>query len=151
MNKKEQINNIIESKKWVKNDMAMGRVQCSKLIRTNSEPELIAVITSNLLKKPLVANIEQILVVKDELILFYDGQYPNEINVNQYEEYKNNFSQEEWEILFKENPTDSLLKGGYILNEEGYYLEIHETMEKFLRRGVDEKESKEISEEFNLK
>jgi len=151
MNKKDLINNIIESNKWVKNDIAMGRVQCSKLIRTNSEPELMVVITSNLLKKPILSNIEQILVVKDELILFYDGQFSTELDIKEYDKYKENFSKEEWEILFEQDSSDNLLKNGYILKGEGYYLEIHETMEKFMRRGVDKKESDEVEKEFNLK
>lgn len=151
MNKKDLINEIIKRNKWVKNDIAMGRVICSKLIKTNSEPELMAIITSDQLKKPLAAYIEQILVVKDELVLFYDGQYPTEIEKEEYENYKNYFTKDEWEIVFKDNPTLNLLSGGYISKEEGYYLEIHETMEKFMRRGVNEKESEEIKKEFNLK
>ena len=150
MVKKDTLDKIIKNNKWVKNDIAMGRIQCSKLVRTNGEPQLLAIITSNELKTPVATYIEEIIVTNNQLILFYDGQYLTTIEKADYEEYKNYLSTEEWEIVFSKKPSDELVNRGMIADGQGYLLEVHETMEEFMRRGYLEELSNEIQQMYHL-
>ncbi|ADL52597.1 hypothetical protein [Clostridium cellulovorans] len=150
MVKKDTLDKIIQSNRWVKNDIAMGRIQCSKVVRTNGEPELLAIITSNELKEPVAAYIEEVLVANNQLILFYDGQFLTSIGKDEYGEYKDYLSREEWEIVFSKKPSDELVNRGMIAEGQGYLLEIHESMEEFMRRGYSEELSNEIQQMYHL-
>lgn len=143
-----KIEEIIRKGKWVKNDIGMSRLQCSKIVK--DEKELLILIVSNVLDTPIATRVEKIMVVSDELILFYDGQYAERIEKDEFERYKNFLSEEEWNIILGRDAVSKLISNDMVNEEEGFYVEMHETIEKYIKNGYDKNSSDMISRKYNL-
>lgn len=148
MHMENKIDEFINIGKWIKNDIGMGRVQCSKIVK--DEKELAILIVSDTLDTPIAVSVEKILVVSNEIIIFYDGQYVQKVEKSEYERYKQFLSAEEWNIIFKDDVTKELIKNKMISEEQGFYVAVHETLEKYMKNGYDEKLSNDICHKYNI-
>lgn len=147
MNNTVRIKKIIDEKKWIKNDIGMGRIQCSKAILVNGE--LLLIICSEVNHKPVWARVEKILVSNDEIILFYDGEYCEELELDEFEEYKNYIGRDEWSILFEDENTKRLEELDLISGSDGFYVDVHENIDNY-EGEFDEEESEKINSDFDL-
>lgn len=145
----KKIEDIIKGKKWMRNDSGLWKVQCCKLFRDNEE--LMILIVADELEGPACARIEKIAVVNNntELIVFYDNEYDVMLEEDEYENFSEVVSRKEWDVLFEGNATKELIDMGMTLEEEGVYVEPHESVDRFMKN-YDEKTSEEIAEHFHL-
>lgn len=122
-----KIRGILDRKKWSKNDLDVSWVQLSKLLVIKNQ--LVVIIKGNTIDKPVWARIENLKEMNDELIFYYDGEYETVLTEDEYSEYKEYMSKEEWEVLFS---TDSLKKltDMNLIDDKGFYLEMHANMSK---------------------
>ncbi|GEM_PF-1551645 len=149
MNWSKKVENIISNKKWVKNDTGLWKVQCCKLVK--EEEDLGVFIVSDELDGPLYTRVEKISVINknSELVVFYDGQYGSVLDESEYDTYSGLVTENEWKALFSGNATTELIKMNMVTDEEGFYIESHEGMERFIN-DFDEQASEEIAEHFHL-
>lgn len=143
----KRLDYIIKEKKWIRNDIGMGKIQCSKLI--NLKGELILIISSEVNEKPVWARVEKILVVNGEIILFYDGEYCVELEHQEYEEYKEFVEEDEWNCLFEEGNVSKLIEKDLISSNDGFYVEAHENINNY-EEEYDDDESNRLNEHFNI-
>lgn len=143
----EKVQNIIKDKKWSKNSIRLGRVQCGKLMEEKGELGLV--ITSDVLTKPLYGRVEKMVVADNEIIVFYDDNYASILGEEEYDKFSNYFSKEEWQSLFGGDTIEYLEKMNLIEEREGFYLETHETVEQYLGKS-DENATKDLCSKFNL-
>ena len=148
MDMTSKIDEFISNGKWIKNDIGMGRVQCCKIVR--DEKELLILIVSDTLDTPISVSVEKILVVSNEIILFYDGQYIQRVEKSEYKRYKHFLSEEEWRVIFEKNIVKELIKNKMISEDKGFYVEMHETLERYMKNGYDEKLTDIICHKYNL-
>ena len=148
MGTENKIDEIINQGKWVKNDIGMGRAQCSKVVK--DEKELLLIIVSDTLDTPISVKVEKILVVSNEIILFYDGQYVQKVEKSEYERYKQLLKVEEWNVIFSKDVIKKLIKNKMISKEQGFYIEIHEKLEKYIKNGYEEDLTNSICDKYNL-
>lgn len=142
-----KVKDIIKKGKWAKNSITLGRVQCGKLVEDNEK--LMLFIVSDILEKPLYTKVEKVLVADNQIVVFYDGEYGSLLEEEEYDKFSAFLKREEWDVLFGGNTVDRLYKMNMLFEEEGFYIEAHETMEDFLGR-YDKDASKEICKEYNL-
>lgn len=143
----EKIEEIIKSGKWIKNDIGMARIQCSKLIKDNEELGLF--ISSDVYNEPVYARVERIVVANNEVIIFYDNEYESVLEEKEYEDYSDLFSIDEWNALFGGETVEKLKEMNLISEKEGFYVETHESIESYINH-YDEIISEDICEHFNL-
>lgn len=145
----QKVENIISNKRWIKNDTGLWKVQCCKLVR--DVEDLMVFIVSDELDGPLYTRVEKISVINNnsELVVFYDGQYGSVLEESEYNAYSEFVTEKEWQALFSGNATAELLKMNMVTDEEGFYIESHEGMERFIS-DFDEQASEELAEHFNL-
>ena len=126
MNWSQKVENIINNKKWIKNDTGLWKVQCCKLVR--DDEDLMVFIVSDELNGPLYTRVEKISVINknSELVVFYDGQYGAVLEESEYDTYSEFVNESEWQALFSGNATTELLKMNMVTDEEGFYIESHE-------------------------
>jgi len=148
MNYVKNIENIIKSKKWIKNDMGVQSVQYSKLL--GIDEELALFIVSNTLEAPLYSRVENLLIVNDELNLFYNTEFSEILDREEYEDYSDYLSKGEWESLFDNDPGDTLDENGMVSKKEKYYLQSQENIEGIMENGYDEDATETLREYFNL-
>lgn len=148
MNCTRELKNIIKSGKWVRNDIGMGRVQYCKIINMNEE--LILIIASDSMEIPLFSRVENILVVNDEIIVFYDGEYAETIQKDEYEDFRDYINKKEWDIIFAEDAGGNLEEAGLVSSKSGFYAEVHETISAYMDDGYDEEATEELCEQFNI-
>jgi hypothetical protein len=122
-----KIRGILDRKKWSKNDLDVSWVQLSKLLVIKNQ--LVVIIKGNTIDKPVWARVENLKEMNDELIFYYDGEYETVLAEDEYGEYKEYISKEEWEALFS---SDSLKKltDMNLIDDKGFYLEMHANMSK---------------------
>ncbi|MCY6369026.1 hypothetical protein [Clostridium ganghwense] len=142
-----KVQKIIDKDKWTKNSITMSRVQCGKLVEENDK--LMLFIVSDILDKPFYTRVERVLVADNQIIAFYDGEYGSLLEENEYNKFSAFFKKEEWDILFGGNTIDRLDKMNMISEEEGFYIEAHETMESFLGR-YDKNATEQICTHYKL-
>lgn len=142
-----KIENIIQNKKWIKNDTGLWKVQCCKLVR--DKEELMVFIVTDELDGPAYARVEKMVITNNELVVFYDGEYGAPLEENEYENFSDLLTQREWKALFSGNAVSELLDMDIVTEEEGFYIESHEGINRFINN-FDEKASEEIAEHFNL-
>ncbi|MGY0375038.1 hypothetical protein [Clostridium sp. JNZ J1-5] len=142
-----KIENIIQNKKWIKNDTGLWKVQCCKLVR--DKEELMVFIVTDELDGPAYARVEKMVITNNELVVFYDGEYGAPLEENEYENFSDLLTQREWKALFSGNAASELLDMDIVTEEEGFYIESHEGVNRFINN-FDEKASEEIAEHFNL-
>lgn len=142
-----KIENIIQNKKWIKNDTGLWKVQCCKLVR--DKEELMVFIVTDELDGPAYARVEKMVITNNELVIFYDGEYGAPLEENEYENFSDLLTQREWRVLFSGNAVSELLDMDIVTEEEGFYIESHEGINRFINN-FDEKASEEIAEHFNL-
>lgn len=144
-----EIEDIIENKRWIKNDTGLWKVQCCKLVR--DKEELMVFIVTDELDGPAYARVEKIVVTNNnnELVVFYDGEYGAPLEENEYENFSDLITQQEWKALFSGNAVSELINMNLVTEEEGFYIESYEGINKFINN-FDEKASEEIAEHFNL-
>jgi hypothetical protein len=144
-----KVDKIIENKKWIKNYIGMGKFQCAKVVK--DEKELLILIVSDKSDTPISTRVEKILAVSDEVILFYDGQYAQKIEKDEFHRYRNFLSEEEWNIILRKDAVEKLVSNNMVSEEEGFYIELHETIETYMNNGYDKQLSDMISTKYNLK
>lgn len=142
------LDNILKNKKWVRNDIGMGRVQFVKLMEI--EEDLMLIIASDNLEAPFYTRVENLLIVNNELILFYDGEYGEMLNKNEYDDYKEYISKEEWNSIFERELSLKLEELNFSSKEEGFYAELHETIEEYMEDQYDEEASEKLREHYGL-
>ncbi|AJA47535.1 hypothetical protein CPAST_c14560 [Clostridium pasteurianum DSM 525 = ATCC 6013] len=143
-----KIEKLIYEGKWVKNDIGMGRIQCVKLVKDSKE--LLVIIVSNTLNTPVSCRVEKIIIVNGEIIVFYDGEYMQRVEKEEKDIYKGILNEREWNIIFKDDPVKKLYENNMISNEKGFYIEMHETLEKYMENGYDTEASKFICKKYNI-
>lgn len=143
-----KVEEVINSHKWFKNDIGMGRVQCIKLVK--DAKELLVLIASSTLSTPISCRVEKILIVHGEIIVFYDGQYLQRIEKDEYHRYKNFLNEREWNVIFKEDPVKELFENDMVSKEKGFYAEMHETLEKYMKSEYDIEASELLCKKYNL-
>lgn len=151
MNIKEHIKEILENKRWIKNDTGLWKIQCCKLFE--EKERLMLLIVTDELNGPSVARVNKIGVLnEDEIVLFYDNEYNSVLEENEYESYSKILTKEEWDILFSGEAAKKLYNINIISDTSGFYVEPHVNMEKFIYECKDynEKESIEVSKYFNI-
>jgi len=148
MNYAKNVENIIKSKKWIKNDIGAQRVQYSKLFEIDEELALF--IVSNTLEGTLYSRVENLLIVNDELNLFYNSEFSDILDREEYEDYSDHLSKGEWESIFDNDPGEKLEENGMVSKKEKYYLQSHENIEAIMENGYDEETTETLREYFNL-
>lgn len=143
------IKNLINSKKWVRNDMGLGKVQFLKLILVKEK--LMLLLISNEIKGPLYAKVENIGVINEQITIFYDGEYCELLKEKEYESFKENVTEEEWRVLFHSDVTKDLYELGLVEEEKGFTAQIHENIDTFMETNVDIKASDDICKQYGLK
>ncbi|MFD3156029.1 hypothetical protein ACFIJ5_04060 [Haloimpatiens sp. FM7330] len=145
----EKIEDIISSRRWVKNNISMGRIQCSKLLKEKDKLNLV--IVSDSLDKPLYAMVQKIIINNGEIIMCFDGEYPLNINKDQYDEFKDYFTVDEWDNIFNnKNITEYLIKDNLINNKEGYLFVVHQNAELYIKDGFDKEATEELCCHYSL-
>ncbi|QGU95622.1 hypothetical protein GOM49_11475 [Clostridium bovifaecis] len=144
-----KIENILNNKKWIKNDTGLWKIQCCKLFKDNEE--LMLFIVTDELNGPAVTKVEKVVITNNnnELVMFYDNQYDIVLEEGEYEHYSEFLTVREWDALFSGNAVKELLEMDMVSEEEGFYVEPHEGIERFMNN-YDERASEEIAEHFNL-
>lgn len=144
-----KIESIIKNKKWIKNDTGLWKVQCCKLVR--DKEELMVFIVTDELDGPAISRVEKIVVTNNnnELVVFYDGEFDTTLDEEDYDSYSEFFTLKEWSALFSGNAAKELLEMDIVTDEEGFYIESHEGMSRFIGN-FDENASEEIAEYFKL-
>ncbi|MEG1002634.1 hypothetical protein [Clostridium sp.] len=122
------VKEILENKKWIKNDIGMSRVQLAKLMNLNDS--LVVLIKTDSKKEPLWAMVEKIIKINDDVMVFFDGRYDTFISKDEYDDYKNYISQDEWNLLFKEDGIKKIIEKN-LIDEKGFYLDIHDNLRNF--------------------
>lgn len=148
MSSTEIIDNIIKGGKWVKNDIGMGRVQCSKLVR--DKEKMMIILISDKIEFPICSQVEKMVVVNGEIIMFYDGQYYERVEEEEYDRYKDYLSRDEWSIIHGSEPIKKLEEKNMISDTDGFYAEIHETVNKYIEREYDKKATDELNLAYKL-
>lgn len=143
-----KIEHIINNNKWIKNDIGMGRVQCVKLVKDSKE--LLVIIVSNTLSTPISCRVEKIIISNGEIIVFYDGQYIQRVEKGEYNRYRNFLNENEWNVIFRHDPIKQLYENRMIGEEEKFYAEMHETLERYMERGYDTEASEFLCKKYNL-
>lgn len=143
----KRIEKIINEKKWAKNNIGMGRVQCSKLMRIGNE--LILIIASTTTNKPIWARVEKILYKNSNFTIFYDGQYCEELNVYEYDEYKDYISSYEWNAIFQDNSDLKLDNMKLISRDERFCIDVYDNLDNY-KEEFDIEYSKSINNHFSL-
>ncbi|MDT8719089.1 hypothetical protein IAI10_20785 [Clostridium sp. 19966] len=147
MNNIERLKKIIKDKKWIQNDIGMGRIQCAKLCRINDD--LVLIISSNISNTPTWARVEKMLYVNEEIVVFYDGEYCEKIPYDDYDEYSEYLDREEWNFIFDEDAANNLKDNDLVSKEDGFYIDIHQNIECYNGQ-YDEEESDKLNEAYNL-
>lgn len=148
MNLDNKIEKIINNNKWIKNDIGMGRVQCVKLVKDSKE--LLVIIVSNTLSTPISCRIEKIIIAHEEIVVFYDGEYIQRVEKDEYNRYRNFLNENEWNVIFRNDPVKQLYENHMISEEKGFYAEMHETLEKYMESGYDAEASEFLCKKYNL-
>lgn len=148
MNHSKNIENIIKSKKWIKNDMGAQKFQYSKLLEIDEELALF--IVSNTLEGPIYSRVENLLIVNDELNLFYNNEFSEVLDREEYEDYSDYLSKAEWRALFDNDPCEKLDENGMASKKEKYYLQSQNNIESIMESGYDEDVTETVREYFNL-
>lgn len=148
MNWIKNIEGIIKNGKWVKNNLGMGRIQFGKLVEIDEE--LMLFIVSDSFDGPLFARVENMLVSNNELIIFYDGEYTENVENTDYDEYSNFFSEEEWDAMYSDTVGDALPDLNIVAKKELFYAELSENVDDYIESGYDEEATDEICERFNV-
>jgi hypothetical protein len=141
------IENILKEKKWIRNDLGMGRTQCVKLTKINDEP--IIVISSAISIKPLWARISRFLAVECNIIAFYEGAVCEELEREDYEHFKEFFTPEEWSVIYGENTEEELENMSLITRDDTLYAEVFELYDEY-EADFNEVASEEINNYFKL-
>lgn len=149
MNYCTAIKSLIENKKWVRNDMGVAKVQFLKLILVKEK--LMLLIISNNIPEPLYAKVENIMVINEQITVFYDGEYCITLKEEEYESFKENVRKDEWNVLFHGDVTKDLDELGLVEKEKGFFAELHANTEQFMKANIDRKASEEICKEYGLK
>lgn len=148
MNYINTIEGMTRNGKYVRNDIGMGRVQYARLFAV--EKELFIIIISNELEGPILTRVEKIIIVNGEIIVFYDGEYGVVIEKEERDEYKNIIADKEWEAVFSDDTGKALEAIGAVSTDEGFYAEMHDTIEDYIDEGYEEEISEDICKHFNL-
>jgi len=148
MNYVKNIENIIKSKKWIKNDIGVGMVQYSKLLEVDEE--LILFVLSNNLEGPLYLRVENLLIANDELNLFYNNEFSEVLDIEEYDDYCDNLSKIEWKYLFDNEPGEKLDENGMVSKKEKYFLQSYKNLEAVAENGYDEEATELVKDYFNL-
>ena len=148
MNYVKNIESIIKSKKWIKNDIGVGRVQYSKLLQIDEELALF--IVSNTLEGPIYSRVENLIILNDELNLFYNNDFSETLDREEYEDFSDYLSKGEWESVFDNEPGEKLDENGMVSKKEKYYLQPQENIEGISEDGYDEDATEVVREYFNL-
>lgn len=153
MNYIKKLEGLIEEGKYIRNDIGMGRVQHVKPIMMNER--LMIIMVSPELEGPIAARIEEIIVLNDEIIVFYDGEFENALSQDEYEDYKENISSDEWNIIFNTDAGEKLEDADLTSRNEGFYAEMHDTIEDYINEDYinedyDKTQSEAISRHFDL-
>ncbi|WP_125154706.1 hypothetical protein [Clostridium rectalis] len=130
MNYSERLIGLI-NKKWVRNDMGLGKVQFLKLISVKEK--LFILIISNNIKKPIYSKVEDIIISNNQIVVFYDGEYCEDLKYEEYEKFHNVFSKKEWDTVFKEDVTYKLEEIGVLEKRMDFlhnYMEILKSLIK---------------------
>jgi hypothetical protein len=142
-----RLENIIENRLWVKNSITMGRIQCAKLIKIKGE--LVLIVSADIINKPLWARVERLLFSNGEIIVFYDGQYCEELKSEDYNEYKQYLNEDEWKVLFEEDTTVKLEEMKLISKDDGFYFDIHVNIDNY-ENEYDEEKTLKLNEHFDI-
>lgn len=142
------IEGIIKSRRYVRNDIGMGRVQYARLFSLKNE--LFIIIISNELEGPLITRVERIIIINGEIIVFYDGEYGNIIEKEEKDELKHIIDNEEWNAIFSDDIEKTLEETDLVSTAEGFYAEMHDTIEDYMDEGFEEEISDEICKHFRL-
>lgn len=143
------IKGLIDSKKWVRNDMGVAKAQFLKLILVKEK--LMLLIISNNISEPLYAKVENVMIINEQITVFYDGEYCITLKEEEYESFKENVTKEEWNVLFHGDVTKDLDELGLLEKEKGFFAELHNNTEQFMKANVDRKASEEICSEYGIK
>lgn len=142
------IERLIQNGSYVRNDIGMGRVQYVKLITI--EGKLFMIIVSEEFGHPIVAKVENIIVVNEEIVIFYDGEYEDIIKEEERDKYKDVIPDKEWNSIFGADNGRELEKNNFVSQDEGFYAEMHDTIEDYMEEGYDEKLSLEVCKYFGI-
>jgi hypothetical protein len=143
-----KIEEIIKNGKWVQNYVGNGKVQCIKLVK--DAKELLVIIASSTLSTPISCRVEKILIVHGEIIVFYDGEYPQRVEKGEYNRYRNFLNENEWKVIFEEGPVKGLLEKHLVSKEKSFYAEMHETLEEYMKSEYDTEASEFLCNKYNL-
>lgn len=148
MNWIKNVEGILKNGKWVKNSLGMGRVQFAKLVEIDEE--LMIFILSESYDGPIFTRVENLFVSNNELIVFYDGEYTENIEITDYDEYESFFSDEEWEAMFRETGGEGLLELNIVSKKELFFAELNENINDYVESGYDEEATDALCERFNI-
>jgi hypothetical protein len=143
----ERIKEIIGKRKWSKNDLGMSRIQLSKLMIIKNN--LVLLIKGDTINAPVWSKVENIQLVEDDIIIYFDGEYDMVLGKGDYEDYKDYVSKEEWQVLF-ETDTVKKLEEMKLIDDKGFYLEMHANIRKTENTGEIEK-FEEVYKELMMK
>ncbi|MBK1813626.1 hypothetical protein JHL18_23710 [Clostridium sp. YIM B02505] len=147
MSVSDKVKKILAEKKWSENDLDVSWVQLSKLLVIKNQ--LIVIIKGNTIDEPVWAKVENLKEMNGELILYYDGEFETVLTKDEYDEYKEYISEDEWEAIFS---VDSLKKLSEMnmIDDKGFYLQMHANMSKTENNG-DMLKYEEVYKELMMK
>lgn len=145
MNSVKRLENIIQDKKWVRNDIGMVRIQCGKLIR--NKEDLILIIAPVMPPEPILARVKKILLVNNELKVFYDGENCEKLNINEFQQYKNFLTEDEWNAIYDNDVIIKLESMDMISKRETFDMDVYENIFNY-KSDRNRKENKILSKYF---
>ena len=149
MNYYVAIDNLVKNKRWVRNDIGLGKVQYLKLISENEKLKIL--ILSNVLPGPLYTNVDNIVVMSDQITVFYDGEHYETLKEGEYEDFKENITKEEWNTLFHGDVTKDLDELGLVEKEKGFIAQAHDDIQHINTASVNMEISEEICRTYGIR
>ncbi|PJI07354.1 MULTISPECIES: hypothetical protein [Clostridium] len=148
MDYSEVIEDIIKENKWVRNNIGMEKIQCTKLVKENEK--LMVIIVSDKWAFPVCSLVKKIMVDDGEIILFYDGEYYERVEEGEYDRYKKYLDREEWNIILGDDPAENLFKKNRVSDRQGFYVQLHETVKDFINGKYDKKDTDELNNIYKI-
>mgnify|MGYP000075901302 CR=1 FL=1 len=138
---------VMKNKKWIRNNMGMGRMQFIKFAMSENEP--VVIMFSDILEKPQCSKVKQFVVKGCNVIALYDGTNCNELDRCEFGSYADYFEQDEWDVMYEQEAEESLKGMELLNNESGVSAEVYGTIQDHLRLR-DNDDSAKLNLLYNL-
>jgi hypothetical protein len=142
MNSVIRLENIIQDKKWTKNDIGMGRIQCGKLIQ--NKEDLILIIAPVMPPGPIYARVKKILLVNNVLKVFYDGENCEKLNIGEFDQYKSFLTEDEWNVIYDMDIIKKLELMNMISKREIFEMDVYENIYNY-KKDINKRENSILS------